>query len=178
MELLSFQKMYGLCRYLLKVKALAPINARSLLADVWYLKSTFGQYRQTKTHWGKNVWFSQFLLILVSCWLLGNGVVFVSYVTIHPLLTPCSLLRNSSFTCTWFSFWQYLHNCRTQFWLLLFLTICIKIQHKTRWFLSDASAPKWTSSDQHPGKEGYLLVSIYFLWRRWERRQTFLRWGL
>ena len=31
LELLSFQKMYGLWGYLLKAKALAPINARRVL---------------------------------------------------------------------------------------------------------------------------------------------------
>ena len=38
MELLSFQKMYGLWGYLLKAKALAPINAGRVFEGGWYLK--------------------------------------------------------------------------------------------------------------------------------------------
>ena len=37
LELLSFQKMYGLWGYLLKAKALAPINAGRVLKGGWYL---------------------------------------------------------------------------------------------------------------------------------------------
>ena len=36
-ELLSFQKMYGLWGYLLKAKALAPINEKRVLEGGWYL---------------------------------------------------------------------------------------------------------------------------------------------
>ena len=35
--------MYGLWGYLLKAKALAPINARRVLEDQWYLKSELNE---------------------------------------------------------------------------------------------------------------------------------------
>ena len=39
LELLSFQKMYGLRGYLLTAKALAPINGRRVLEGGWYLNA-------------------------------------------------------------------------------------------------------------------------------------------